>query len=188
MGQKPSPELMKRLDPDGNGNITFLEFVSAFEIWSEILTPRNKADVDIYKGSRVSLPTDTLFSCTFLFRSRTTSPSYPLQLLCFSSQNASLFLTSFFHHIQVKLTQEQMEEARKTFKKLDIDGDGNVTADELRTILKGTRVCKGLCSVAQVVWHKLCVHSSNRVHVHLCAYVRAYIRVCGRFMALCCVH
>lgn len=56
MGGKPSPALMKKLDPDGNGRITFLEFINTYEIWAEILQD-SKGETNVYKGSRVSSST-----------------------------------------------------------------------------------------------------------------------------------
>ena len=88
IGQKPSEELMQRLDPDGSGNITFMEFVNAFDIWNEILSDDKHKKADNYKGSKV------------------------------------------------KLTQKQMAEARATFSKYDVDGDGTVSSKELFVILK----------------------------------------------------
>lgn len=53
MGGKPSPALMKKLDPDGNGKISFIEFINSYEIWAELLVD-NKGEVSNYKGSRVN--------------------------------------------------------------------------------------------------------------------------------------
>lgn len=60
LGQKPSEELMQRLDPDGSGNITFMEFVSAFDIWNEILNDEATKKNDTYKGSKVKLTQDQM--------------------------------------------------------------------------------------------------------------------------------
>src|SRR5688572_20986612 len=54
LGHKPSPELMSRLDPDGSGTISFMEFVGAYDIWAEILKPNTpmKKEQRTAKGSK----------------------------------------------------------------------------------------------------------------------------------------
>jgi Ca2+-binding EF-hand superfamily protein len=60
LGQQPSEELMRRLDPDDSGNITFMEFVNAFDIWNEILSDEANKKEDRYKGSKVKLTQDQM--------------------------------------------------------------------------------------------------------------------------------
>ncbi len=56
VGQKPSEELMQRLDPDGSGTITFMEFMKAFDIWNEILKQNpNEKDQEAKKAPKVTL-------------------------------------------------------------------------------------------------------------------------------------
>ena len=43
---------MRKLDPDGNGNITFMEFINAYPIWAEILEDRFTLN-DNYRGNKV---------------------------------------------------------------------------------------------------------------------------------------
>lgn len=37
LGHEPSEELLAKLDPDGSGNVTFVEFINGYEIWEQIL-------------------------------------------------------------------------------------------------------------------------------------------------------
>lgn len=108
LGHKPSPELMRKIDPDGSGNISFMEFVNAFDIWSEILSQQgDKASEKEYKGNKV--------------------PGISLQIFFFWIEFPS----------KVRLTQEQIEKARHTFSKYDEDRDGQISSQELRFILSG---------------------------------------------------
>jgi hypothetical protein len=57
---QPSADVMKKLDPDGSGTITFLEFVNAYDIWTEILPHYDSPQESKQRGPKVP----KLMSCS----------------------------------------------------------------------------------------------------------------------------
>jgi Ca2+-binding EF-hand superfamily protein len=117
LGKKPSPELMKQLDPDGNGSISFMEFVNAYEIWAEILVQPERSGEEGYKGSRVKLTQEQMEKARETFSKYDEDndgriPSHELHV-----KYAGLLA-------EICSAEEANKRATSLLKFIDADGDG----------------------------------------------------------------
>jgi Ca2+-binding EF-hand superfamily protein len=117
-GQKPTEDMMKQIDPDGSGSITFMEFVNAFDVWNEILKD-DKKDEETYKSHKVTL------SQQQMAKARQTFSKYDID------GDGTVSSSELFNILKNLLLElhaeyEAHKQATDLMAIIDADGDGSI--------------------------------------------------------------